>query len=281
MAGTLFVVATPIGNLEDLSPRAARILGAVSLVAAEDTRHTARLLQRHGIRTSTISFHEHNERERVGRLIARLLAGDQVALVSDAGTPAISDPGFRLVRAAIDAGVRVEAIPGPSAMVSALVVSGLPTDRFIFEGFAPPRQSARIAWLRALAGERRTIVFYEAPHRLRATLEDIRTELGQRRVAVARELTKLHEQVVRGPVSEVLDALPEVKGEVTVVLAGRDEVEAPGALPADSQIWREFCCLTKNNGLDRRAAVSALARQYGVGSRHVYSAVERARSLAT
>ena len=188
MAGTLFVVATPIGNLEDLSPRAARILGEVSLVAAEDTRHTARLLQRHGIRTSTISFHEHNERERVVSLIARLVAGDQVALVSDAGTPAISDPGFRLVRAAIDAGVRVEAIPGPSALVAALVVSGLPTDRFVFEGFAPPRQSARIAWLRALAAEHRTIVFYEAPHRLRAMLVDIRTVLGERRIAVAREL---------------------------------------------------------------------------------------------
>ena len=210
-----------------------------------------------------------------------MLAGDQVALVSDAGTPAISDPGFRLVRAAIDAGVRVEAIPGPSAIVTALVVSGLPTDRFVFEGFAPPRQSARIAWLRGLAGERRTIVFYEAPHRLRATLEDIRTVLGERRVAVARELTKIHEQVVRGLASEVLEALPEVRGEVTVVLAGRAEGDVPGELPADSQIWQEFCRLTKNEGLDRRAAVSKLARQYGVGSREVYSAVERARSSAT
>jgi 16S rRNA (cytidine1402-2'-O)-methyltransferase len=204
MRGTLFVVATPIGNLEDLSPRAARVMAEVAVVAAEDTRHTARLLRHLQITAQTVSFHEHNERQRIPALVGRLLAGEHVALVSDAGTPGVSAPGFRLVRAAIDAGIRVEPVPGPSALVAALVVSGLPTDRFVFEGFSPARQSARRAWLDRLADEPRTIIYYEAPHRLRESLEDLRDRLGDRPVAVARELTKVHEEVLRGTVAEVL-----------------------------------------------------------------------------
>jgi len=277
MPGTLFVVATPIGNLGDLSPRAARTLSAVAVVAAEDTRRTAILLQRHGIPARTISFHEHNELGRLGGLIERLTAGDDIALVSDAGTPAVSDPGFRLVRAAIDAGIRVEAIPGPSAIMTALVVSGLPPDRFVFEGFAPRRSQARLTWLTGLANEPRTILFYEAPHRLRETLAALRSVLGDRRIAVARELTKLHEEVVRGRVSEVLTALPEVRGEVTVVVEGRVDEPAAGAVPDDEGIHREFGCLTKNLGLSRRAAIAQMARRLGLPSRTVYAAIERAR----
>jgi len=280
MRGTLFVVATPIGNLEDLSPRAARVMAEVAVVAAEDTRHTARLLHRQQIAARTLSFHEHNERQRIPALIERLEAGEHVALVSDAGTPGISDPGFRLVRAVIDAGIRVEPVPGPSALVAALVVSGLPTDGFVFEGFAPPRQAARRAWLGRLAAESRTIVYYEAPHRLRESLEDLRESMGERQVAVARELTKVHEEVIRGTVSEVLGALTVVRGEITVVVAGRSDGPSNEELPADDALMAEFGQLTKKEGLGRRAAITFLARRYGVGSRTVYAALERARDSA-
>ncbi len=277
MTGTLFVVATPIGNLEDVSFRAVRQLKEVALIAAEDTRRTAVLLQRHGIATPTTSFHEHNERERLPGLLSRLERGESIAVVSDAGTPGISDPGFRLVRAALDRGLRVEAIPGASAVLTALVVSGLPIHRFVFEGFAPPKAMARRAWLEQLAGETRTVVFYEAPHRLRATLSEALAVLGDREAVVARELTKLHEEVARGRLSVLLEHFQEPRGEVTVVLAGQSENTGQCvAAPSDTDLCLEFGQLTET-GLGRREALTALARRYGMPSRDLYAALERAK----
>lgn len=230
--GVLYVVATPIGNLEDLSPRAQRVMAEVQLIAAEDTRHTGALLAHFGIRTPLLSLHEHNEAERAPRLLERLQAGDSVALVSDAGTPLISDPGFNLVRAARAAGVRVSPVPGPSALIAALSVSGLPTDRFVFEGFLPARPAARRARLTELATETRTLVFYEAVHRLQESLADMAQTLGAERAAViARELTKLHETVSSGTLSELamrMAADAEApKGETAVLVAGASAARSP------------------------------------------------------
>lgn len=221
----LYVVATPIGNLEDFSPRARRILGEVELIAAEDTRHTGQLLRNAGITTPMLSLHEHNEAERTPALMEKLLAGKSVAIVSDAGTPLISDPGFDLVRAARQAGIRVTPVPGPSALVAALSVSGLPTDRFVFEGFLPARPAARRAALSALANESRTIVCYESVHRLAESLADMATAFGSGRPAViARELTKLHESVHSGTLAELCDWVNRDahagKGEVVVLIGG-------------------------------------------------------------
>ena len=190
MPGTLFVVATPIGNLEDITLRALRTLREVSLIAAEDTRRTARLLSRFDIRTPLVSLHEHNEAAEVPGLLGRLRAGDSIAVTSDAGTPLLSDPGALLVREALASGIRVEAIPGPSAVLTALVSSGLPADTFTFLGFPPARGAARQRWLGALAAEQRTVVFFEAPHRVRETVAEVAALLGERAVAIARELTK-------------------------------------------------------------------------------------------
>ena len=205
MAGTLYLVATPIGNLEDITHRAVRLLGEVDLVACEDTRHTRKLLNHYGINTRTISYHEHNERERAVELLKSLKAGLDVALVSDAGTPAISDPGFRLARLAIENGVRVVPVPGASALITALVASGLPTDEFFFGGFLPARSGARRARLQELASISATLIFYEAPHRIAATLRDAHEILGEREAVVARELTKLHEEIARGRLSELAE----------------------------------------------------------------------------
>jgi 16S rRNA (cytidine1402-2'-O)-methyltransferase len=276
-AGILYVVATPIGNLEDISFRAIRVLREADLIAAEDTRHTAKLLHHYDIRRPTSSLHEHNEQERVPVLVGKLRGGARIALVTDAGTPAVSDPGYRLVRAAIDAGIRVEAIPGPSAVLAALVSSGLPTDGFVFAGFPPPRSAARTAWFEAVAGERRTLVFFEAPHRIRETLEAALTALGDREASLGRELTKLHEEVIRGRLTAVLDRLGEPRGEYTVVVSGTPAVES--GLPeqvSDSQLLAEFGHLTEN-GMRRREAISQLARRHQLRSREVFAAIDRAR----
>ena len=229
--GRLYVVATPIGNLADLSPRARDTLAACALVAAEDTRHTGLLLKASGIRTPLQSLHDHNERQRIPELLARLAAGASIALVSDAGTPAISDPGFELVRAAAAAGVEVVAVPGPCAAVAALSIGALPTDRFCFDGFLPARATARLARLEALAAESRTLVFYESPHRVVEMLEDCVAAFGgQRPAALARELTKLHETVYRGTLEELLargrgDA-DVARGEIVLLVAGAEPVAA-------------------------------------------------------
>lgn len=229
--GTLWIVATPIGNLEDLSPRARRILGEADLVVCEDTRHSGRLLAAFGIKARLASLHEHNEEREVPGLVARLAGGESVALVSDAGTPLLSDPGYRLVRAAAAAGLVVSPVPGPSAVLAALSVAGLPTDRFAFEGFLPARAAGRRARLQALSDESRTMVFFEAGNRLAAFLADAVALLGEGRAAVvARELTKLHETVYRGPLAELATRVTgdadASRGENVIVIAGRETVTA-------------------------------------------------------
>jgi 16S rRNA (cytidine1402-2'-O)-methyltransferase len=280
MVGTLYVVSTPIGNLEDVTLRALRVLREADLIAAEDTRHTARLLQRYEIGTSTTSFHEHNERQKLPALLARLKDGARIALVSDAGTPGVRDPGYRLVRAAIDEQIHVEVIPGPSAVLTALVASGLPMDTFTFLGFPPPRAKARADWLARMAGEPRTVVFFEAPHRIRATLEELVRVVGGREVAVARELTKLHEEVLRGTPSDLLARLPEPRGEFTVLVAPPSPDLAPVAIPDDDSISRAFMEMVAGSATTRRGAISALARRYGMPSKEIYAAIERQKLRA-
>jgi len=231
MNGTLYVVATPIGNLDDLSPRALKTLADVDLIAAEDTRHTGRLLLHIGCKTPQIAFHEHNEDKLVDRLTKRLVAGESIALVSDAGTPLISDPGYRIVRAAHDAGVPVVPIPGPSAAVAALSVSGIATDRFCFEGFLPVRASRRRQRLEALAGEPRTIVFFEAVHRIEQMLADLADAFGAARPAyVGRELSKRYEQGLNATLGDCVAALRDgsvpAKGEFVVVVEGAPDKPA-------------------------------------------------------
>jgi 16S rRNA (cytidine1402-2'-O)-methyltransferase len=222
MSGTLYVVATPIGNLEDITLRALRVLKEVDLIAAEDTRHTQRLLGHYDIRTPLTSYHEHNERAKAPALVARLLAGASIALVSDAGTPALSDPGYRLVVAAAAADVCVTPVPGPAALTAALSVAALPTDRFVFEGFLAEKRRERRARLQDLREETRTLVFYEAPHRLKDTLHDLEEIFGDRTITVGREMTKMNEEVRRGRLSEISAdfAKRDVRGEVVIVVQG-------------------------------------------------------------
>jgi 16S rRNA (cytidine1402-2'-O)-methyltransferase len=221
--GTLFLVATPIGNLEDITHRALRILREVALVAAEDTRRTRRLLEHFGITAHVVSLHDHNERARVPALLERLGAGESVAIVTDAGSPGIADPGYPVVRAAVAAGHRVESIPGASAVIAALQVSGLPTDAFAFMGFLPPKPGARRNRLQEWSERRETLVVFESPHRIERTLEDLEAVWGDRPLALVRELTKVHEQVIRGSAREVRAALApdQVRGEMVLVLGGR------------------------------------------------------------
>jgi 16S rRNA (cytidine1402-2'-O)-methyltransferase len=275
MFGTLYVVSTPIGNLEDVTLRALRVLKEAALIAAEDTRRTAKLLHRYEIRTATTSLHEHNERQKLPALVARLRAGESIALVSDAGTPAIRDPGYRLVRAAIDQQIRVEVIPGPSAVLTALVASGLPMDTFTFLGFPPAKAKARAEWLTRMAAEPRTVVFFEAPHRIRKTLEDLARVAGDREVAIARELTKVHEEVLRGTASSLLARLPEPRGEITVLVGPPSAEAATVTGPTDESISRAFAEMVTGRETNRRAAVSALARRYGMPSKEIYAAIER------
>ena len=259
VTGRLQVIATPIGNLADLSERAREALAQADVIAAEDTRHTGALLTALGLATPLLSLHEHNESRRVPGLLARLAQGERVALVSDAGTPLLSDPGYELVRAAIAAGFEVSAIPGPSAITAALAVAGLPTDRFCFEGFLPARERERRAALEALAHERRTLVFFEAPHRIVAALTDIATVLGPERAAVvARELTKAHETVYRGTLGQLAArAATEAnfaRGEITVVVHG-----APAAAAGVDErlLHRTIAVLSKELPPGRAAAVAA------------------------
>ncbi len=221
--GTLYLVATPIGNLEDITARALRTLREVSLVAAEDTRHTRRLLDHFGIRASLVSLFEHNERSRAAGLVERLKQGESIAVVTDAGSPGIADPGFPLVRAAVAEGVRVESVPGPSAVIAALQVSGLPTDAFTFVGFLPVKPGARRRALEEYAERRETIVAFESPHRIERCLDDLEAVWQERTIALVRELTKIHEQVLRGSAREVRAALREdqKRGEMVLVLEGR------------------------------------------------------------
>jgi 16S rRNA (cytidine1402-2'-O)-methyltransferase len=275
MPGILYVVATPIGNLEDVTFRAIRVLREVAVIAAEDTRRTARLLQHYSISTPTTSLHEHNERARTPSLISRLARGESVALVSDAGTPVVSDPGALLVAAAHAAGIRVEPVPGPSAALAAVSASGLQAEQVLFVGFPPSRSIARKRWLEKLRDEPRVIVFFEAPHRIRDTLADLLAILGDRVVAIGRELTKAHEELVVRPISLHLEHLTEPRGEFTLVVSGSDrESGGPVAVPTLDTLVQEFGELTKKSQGTRRETVKVLAERYGVSPRDMYRLLE-------
>ncbi|MBW8827029.1 MAG: 16S rRNA (cytidine(1402)-2'-O)-methyltransferase [Acidobacteria bacterium] len=272
--GALVLVATPIGNLDDLSPRAVQTLAEADLVVCEDTRRTGRLLESAGVRAKRLlAVHEHNEASQVAGVVERLVAGELVAVVTDAGTPGVSDPGERLVLAAVEAGIEVRVVPGPSAVVAALVASGLPTDRFVFEGFLPRQGSARSERVAEAAAEHRTVVLYEAPHRLLRTLEDLVAACGgDRRIAVCRELTKLHEEVWRGTLAEAAAhaAAVEPRGEHVLVLGGA----APIA-PATDDALQSAVSRLRSDGLSTRDAVAEVAASFGVPKRRVYDLATR------
>jgi 16S rRNA (cytidine1402-2'-O)-methyltransferase len=278
MSGTLYVVATPIGNLEDVTLRALRILREVALIAAEDTRRTNRLLQHYSISTPTTSLHAHNEHAKTPQLVDRLRRGESIALVSDAGTPLISDPGARLVTAAHQANIRVEPIPGPSAVMAALSASGFDGDQFVFLGFPPAKGKARAEWFAALRTEARTLVIYEAPHRIRDTLSDLLSNLGDRPAVLAREISKTHENLVKRPISVLRESFAVERGEYTIVLAPQNPQDNGRCDVAESDIYLEFCVLTKNDGLTRRDAVKQLARRLRLSPKEVYRRIEDAKS---
>jgi 16S rRNA (cytidine1402-2'-O)-methyltransferase len=268
--GALVVCGTPIGNLDDAPPRLARALAGADLVACEDTRRTRRLLTHLGVHARVVSYHEFNERRRAEELAERIAAGARVALVSDAGMPGVSDPGYRLVRACLARGLAVEAVPGPSAILTALVLSGLPTDRFCFEGFLSRKPGARRRRLEELATEPRTLVFFEAPQRIAGTLAAMADAFGPvRGCALARELTKLHEQVLRGTLGELAERLAEEppRGELTLVVAG-----APAGEPDVAGLAGEVAARVQA-GMDRKQAMSEVARASGTSRRAVYQAV--------
>jgi len=274
MSGTLYVVATPIGNLEDVSMRALRILREVSLIAAEDTRRTGRLLQHYSISTRTTSLHAHNEREKTPRLIADLLGGASVALVSDAGTPLISDPGLALVHAARQAGIRVEPIPGPSAVTALLSVAGFADREFCFFGFPPSGPTDRKLWLERLAAQQNPSVFFEAPHRIARTIGDLTNIAGiGRTVAVGRELTKAHEEVVICPIEQVLGRLSSMKGEFTVALAPESSKRVTAVTVSKEALADEIGREIQNGAPSKRDAVKRVAERYGLAPNDVYKRV--------
>ncbi|MDE2666703.1 MAG: 16S rRNA (cytidine(1402)-2'-O)-methyltransferase [Acidobacteriota bacterium] len=279
MAGTLFVVATPIGNLEDITLRALRILGEADLIACEDTRHTRKLLAHYHITTPTSSYHEHNEQQRTGWLVERLESGTDIALVSDAGTPSISDPGYRLVRAALERGVRVSPIPGACAIISALSISGRSTDSFAFLGFLPGRRAARRNRLRALRSESRTLLFFESPLRLASTLSDIDDILDSREVTVAREMTKVHEQLVTGTAAELASLFRSrrPKGEAVVVVEKSSPEDSPESV-SDRELDLRFEGLV-DQGVSRKDAIKQLAKELASPKRELYLRLLRRKEL--
>jgi 16S rRNA (cytidine1402-2'-O)-methyltransferase len=271
VSGTLFVVGTPIGNLGDLSDRARSTLAGVDVVAAEDTRRTGRLLKAFGATPRLVSFFEGNEQQRVTELVKLLDEGHGVALVTDAGMPSVSDPGYRLVAACVEAGIPVDVIPGPSAVTTALVLSGLPTDRFVFEGFLPRSGRARADRLAALASESRTIVLFESPRRLGLTLNDMNASLGERRAVVCRELTKLHQEVLRGSFKSLVADIEgrELKGEITLVVEGASGRAVSGGIEDAVTIARNDI----NDGARPREAAKRAARETGLSASEIYAAV--------
>lgn len=276
-AGTLFIVATPIGNLEDITLRAIRVLKEVDLIAAEDTRHTRHLLDRYQIDTQMTSYHDHNKEEKGPVLVARLVEGKNLALVSDAGTPGISDPGYFLINLAIDQNIPIVPVPGPAAAIAALSISGLPTDSFVFEGFLPSKQTARIKRLREISKEERTIIFYEAPHKIIKTIEDMLEVLGDRRTVVTRELTKIHEETLRGTLSDILKQLKKraIKGEFTIILHGA----SPEPEKKDIDTAGYLKNLMLHRGLTKKEAIAAAAEELGISKKEVYKVslnIERA-----
>jgi 16S rRNA (cytidine1402-2'-O)-methyltransferase len=280
MPGTLFVVATPIGNLEDITARALRILREVALIAAEDTRRTSHLLARYSISTPTTSLHQHNEHRKTSTVVDRLKRGEDVALVSDAGTPVVSDPGQHLIRTAVEAGIRIEPIPGPSAVMTALASSGFPADAFTFLGFPPVRSKDRAAWFKRWSALSGTVVFFEAPHRIRPTLEELLAQIGDRPAVICRELTKVHEALVRGQISEVLKSAQHALGELTVVVdIGQSTDNEPRTPVTERDLAVQFGEITESEGLTKRKAINILARRHGRPPNEIYRAVERGRKL--
>ena len=287
ISGCLYLVATPIGNLEDISMRALRVLREVDLIACEDTRQTQKLLSHFGIETPMQSYHEHNEASRAAVLAAKLEEGAKIALVTDAGTPIISDPGYRLVKLCVEGHIPVVPIPGPSAVVAALAASGLFDGEFTFIGFLPARSGERRKALQTLKGENRPIVFFEAPHRLLASLQDVLEVLGNREVVVAREITKLHEEFLRGHIDEILQTFDKSapRGEITIVLGlPEPESQALGTAASKQPIAERVAEIMRETGVDQKAALKQAARERGVTRREAYRqmlATKSATSSAT
>lgn len=274
MAGILYLCATPIGNLEDITLRCIRILGEVDLIAAEDTRQTVKLLKRYEIHKLLISYHEHNKYEKGEELVELLKSGKNIALVSDAGMPAISDPGEELVKLCIENDIEIVPIPGPSASLTALIVSGLPTVRFCFEGFLPINKKEKRERLKKLSAETRTMIIYEAPHRLLETLKDIREQLGERKISVSREITKKFEETVRAGISEVIDIFNErtVKGEFVLIIEGIDEKEL---IDIELKKWdnitiEEHIRMYMEQGTDKKEAIRKVAEDRKLPKKEVY-----------
>jgi 16S rRNA (cytidine1402-2'-O)-methyltransferase len=278
-AGTLYLVGTPIGNMEDITLRALRILKDVDLIACEDTRHTMQLLDHYGIEKMTVSYHEHNELTRAAELIMHLEQGENVAMVSDAGMPGVSDPGYRLIALAVRHHIKVVPVPGASAFLSALVASGLPTDSFHFSGFLPAKEGARRTALEAIRHSPRTQIFYEAPHRIVEALRDVVELLGpERHVVVAREVTKLHEEFLRGTAEDVLATLQrrgEVKGEITLLIGKRDGTEHPQ--PNGKTVAARVRELMSSDSLDEKAALKQAAKEFGVSKSEAYRELQRVK----
>jgi 16S rRNA (cytidine1402-2'-O)-methyltransferase len=268
--GCLYLVATPIGNLEDITVRAIRILKEADLIACEDTRQTQKLLNHYGIRKEMVSYHEHNELTRSPELVIELEQGAQIALVSDAGTPGISDPGHRLVTLCLRHHIRVVPIPGPSALVAALAASGLPTEEFLFVGFLPARAGARRKALDALKAESRTLIFYEAPHRVVEALADALEILGARPAVIAREVTKIHEEFLRGPLADLLESARKraPRGEITLLIGAGDPQMQPVGVSVS--LKERVAQLEAEGGVDRKAALKQAARERGLGKREAY-----------
>lgn len=279
LKGVLYLCPTPIGNLEDITLRVLRVLKEADLIAAEDTRHTRKLLSHYDIHTPLTSYHEHNRRSKGEHILERLLAGQNVALVSDAGTPGVSDPGEDLVRTALERGIAVVPLPGPSALLPALTVSGLPSGRFVFEGFLPKGNKERQARLSLLAGETRTIVLYEAPHRLLATLDQLLQALGDRRASIARELTKRYEEIHRGSISELRDyfSAHPPRGEFVLVIEGKP---GAGGDPGTARDWHDLAPeehveLLAREGLHPNEAIKKVARLRNIPRRELYNLVNK------
>jgi 16S rRNA (cytidine1402-2'-O)-methyltransferase len=270
--GILYVVATPIGNMDDITLRALKVLQAVDRIAAEDTRHSGRLLAHHGIQTPLVSYHEHNERQRTAELLANLMRGESIALVSDAGTPAISDPGYILVHEAVQKGITVSPIPGASALIAGLSAAGLPTEAFIFLGFPPRKSGPRQRELEALREERRTLVWYESPHRILRFLEDVRRVMGDRFAVIGREMTKHYEEFLRGPLAELIPLLAargDIKGEITLLVAGCD-----GTRPESTASLQEAIVRGLQEGDKSHSALAReIASVFGISRREAYERI--------
>ena len=279
MSGTLFVVATPIGNLEDITLRALRVLREVDVIAAEDTRRTAKLLARYSISTSTVSFHEHNTRTRIPQLLARLEAGASIALVTDAGTPGISDPGSALIDACWRKAITVDPIPGASAPVTAAVTSGFPLEPLTIFGFVPARSKDRKRWMERARTISKTFTFFETPHRILQTLSEVAPCFGNRLIFIAREMTKVHQQFFRGLFgSDIIGHKTNYKGEFTIVVGPDLTLSSSNVQVSDEDIFTEFGHITDRAPRGRRAAVSTLAAKYGRSAREVYAIIERLKN---